>query len=344
MKKFLIASTALTLSAGVAAADVTFSGDARFGVMYNSDATVGDANWNGATGNDSKTRLEKRYSLNIDASTTADNGVTFGARVRLRNEERSNAAATGGNTMGAGARLFARYQGFEVAVGNVLGAIEQAPNAYSRGTSLTGLSWGSVVFNVDRAVRDDAGVVTTTFRTFDWDAYSSGGSGAEGVEVLYSAGDFKGHLTYSHDDLRGINGTAKRLAAWGSYNFSGWTAALGFQDSNLDWQDKFFVSFDGKIQDFGVGFAAAQNGKGNNKVNKYVLNGSYTMGATTIAAYVANQSEAPDARRATTTETSKTSYGLGASYNLGGGASIVGGVERTTQKTTRADLGVSFRF
>lgn len=336
MKKFLIASTALTLSAGVAAADVTFSGDARFGVAYNSAPQLGDANWVAVTGQDSKTRLEKRYSLNIDASTTADNGVTFGARVRLRNEERSHASA-GANTMAAGARLFARYQGFEVAVGNVLGALEQAPNLYSRGTSLTGLSWQSVVFNVDNTA--------LASRTFDWDAYSSGGSGVEGVEVLYSAGDFKGHLTYVSNDLRGTVGTGDRVGAWGAYNFNGWTAVLGLQDGfAADGQDdKVFASIDGKLQDFGVGFAAAQNGKGANKINKFVLNGSYTMGATTIAAYVANQSETPFARVAGKTP-SKSSYGLGASYNLGGGASIVGGIERTTQKSTRADLGVSFRF
>jgi len=335
MKKFLIASTALTLSAGVAAADVTFSGDARFGVNYNSNVGVLDTNWGARNGtNTSKTSIEKRYTLNIDASTTADNGVTFGARVRIRNDEGHSAAGANSSTVN-GSRLFARYQGFEVAVGNILGAIESMPNHYSRGISLTGLSWGNVVTKVDRGGNGAA--------AHDWDAYSSGTGSAEGVEVLYSAGDFKGHISYTDNGLR--NGTgAERTAAWGSYNYNGWNMALGLQDSDVDSEKKVVAQIDGKIQDFGVGLAVARNGSGTSKINKYVLNGSYTMGATTIGAYVSNQSVAPVAVAANTKGVSKTAYGLGASYNLGGGASIVGGVERTTQKNTRADLGVSFRF
>jgi outer membrane protein OmpU len=342
MKKFLIASTALTLSAGVAAADVTFSGDARFGVNYNSEAGVADTNWTDRVGgNTSKTQLEKRYTLNIDASTTADNGVTFGVRQRIRGEE--GQFSTGGPRASAlnGTRMFARYQGFEVAIGNVLGAIETMPNMYSRGVSLTGLSWGGVVTKADRGA----------LNVMDWDSYSSGGAGAEGIEVLYSAGDFKGHISYSSDSFNNssysdANGTAERLAAYGAYNYNGWTMALGMNKSDSirdDLEDAIVASVDGKIQDFGVGFAAARLGKGADKLNKFVLNGSYAMGATTIGAYVAQQSELP-AAVIVGQSTSKTSYGLGASYNLGGGASLVGGVERTTQKTTRADFGVSFRF
>ncbi|MGN0932206.1 porin, partial [Falsigemmobacter intermedius] len=333
MKKFLIASTALTLSAGVAAADVTFSGDARFGVNYNSAPDVADTNWTARNGdNNAKTQLEKRYTLNIDASTTADNGVTFGVRQRIRGEE----GGTAGPRTSAlnGTRLFARYQGFEVAVGNVLGAIETMPGMYSRGVSLTGLSWGGVVTKVDRGA----------LNVMDWDSYSSGGAGAEGIEVLYSAGDFKGHISYSSDSFNNgayndDNGTAERLAAYGSYNYNGWTMALGMNKSDSirdDLEDAIIASVDGKIQDFGIGFAAARLGKGADKMNKFVLNGSYTMGATTIGAYVSHQSELPTAARVGGTDAapvlndrgvSKTAYGLGASYNLGGGASLVGGVE-----------------
>jgi outer membrane protein OmpU len=70
------------------------------------------------------------------------------------------------------------------------------------------------------------------------------------------------------------------------------------------------------------------------------------MGATTINGYIASQNVTPTAAATPLVagSGSKTSYGLGVSYSLGGGASIQGGIERTTRKTTRADLGVSFRF
>ena len=171
MKKVLIATTALTLSAGIAAADVKISGSARFGLQYN-----------GA--NATKTSLEKRMTLNIDASTTADNGVTFGARVRLRSDEVAGSAVNG-------ARVFARAGGLTVAAGNTLGAIESMPNLYGPSVGLTGLGWSGLVTNIDRA-----GAAHNT-NYFDWDAYDSRGLGAEGIEVIYSRGDFTGQVSYS---------------------------------------------------------------------------------------------------------------------------------------------------
>jgi len=335
MKKILIATTALVATAGFAAADVKISGDARFGMMYNSDPAVGDANF-AATGQTSKTRLEKRMTVNIDGSTTADNGVTFGGRIRLRSEERAaNAGGLGGRTMVAGARLYARSGGLEVAVGNIDGAIEVMPGVYAGSVGLTGLSWGGLVAHTDRGAAFNA-------NQFDWDAYSSGGGGNEGIEVKYAMGDFKGHLSYSSAELNGAVGNAKRVAAWGSYTFSGWNVTLGLQDSNIDSEDKVILTAGGKIGDFGIGLGVAQLGKGPKgvagKITKYVLNGSYTMGATTVSAYVSNQNVLPVATG------SKSQYGLGVAYAMGGGARIVGGIERTTRKTTRADLGVAFNF
>ncbi|MFN3936052.1 MAG: porin [Gemmobacter sp.] len=331
MKKVLLATTAVALSAGVAAAEVKLSGDARFGLMYNSDPTVGDFNFV-STGQTSKTRLEKRATINIDGSTVSDGGVTFGTRIRLRSEERSaNAAGLGGRTIAAGARVFARAGGLEVGAGNINGAIEFMPGVYAPSVGLTGLSWGGLVTNVDRG-----GAFTAN--QFDWDAFSSGGGGAEGIEAIYTMGDFRAHVSYSSARLNGAVGNAKRLAAVGSYNWQGWTVALGIQDSNLDPEDKIVLTVGGKIGDFGVGFGAARNGKGVSRVNKYAVNASYTMGATTVSGYISNQNVLP------VVGGSKSQYGIGASYNLGGGARIVGGIERTTRKTTRADLGVTFNF
>ncbi|WP_028029273.1 porin [Gemmobacter nectariphilus] len=318
MKKVLIATTALTLSAGIAAADVKVSGSARFGLQYN-----------GA--NATKTSLEKRMTLNIDGSTTADNGVTFGARVRLRSDEVAGSAVNG-------ARVYARSGGLTVAVGNILGAIESMPNLYGPSVGLTGLGWSGLVTNIDRA-----GAAHNS-NYFDWDAYDSRGIGAEGIEVIYSMGDFAGHVSYSSSKLNGGVAATKRLAAYGAYTFSGWTVALGVQDADTarNVQDKVVLTASGKIGDFGVGFGVAQNGKGpkgvGGKVTKYAINGSYTMGATTLSGYVATQNVLPVATG------SKTSYGIGASYDMGGGARIVGGIERTTRKDTRADVGVAFNF
>jgi outer membrane protein OmpU len=316
MKKILIATTALAMTATVAAAEIKFSGDARMGLQYN-----------GATVGASKTRLEKRMTVNIDGSTTADNGVTFGARLRLRSDENTGSAV-------AGARVFARAGGLTVAAGNILGAFESMPGLYAPSVGLTGLGWSGLIANVDRGgATHDAGY-------FDWDSYSSRGNGAEGIEAIYSAGDFTVHLSHSSDDLRGAVGTAKRTGVYASYVVSGWTLALGLQDGQAATgvDDKIVLTAGGKIGDFGVGVGVASNGKGANEVTKFAVNGSYTMGATTLSAYIAQQDVLP------VVGGSKSSFGIGASYNMGGGARLTGGIERTTRKDTRADLGVSFSF
>ncbi|MFN6978013.1 MAG: porin, partial [Gemmobacter sp.] len=104
------ATTALALSAGVAAAEVKFGGDARMGLQYNS------AGWTGA--NTPTVRLEKRFTLNIDGSTTTDGGVTLAARARIRSDENAGAAVSG-------ARVSASFAGLTVTAGNIDSPIEQ---------------------------------------------------------------------------------------------------------------------------------------------------------------------------------------------------------------------------
>ena len=78
MKKVLFATTALVATAGVAAADVTFGGYGRFGIFYtDNDSTTGD----------SSTDITSRFRLQIDATAESDAGVTFGARVRIQQNE-----------------------------------------------------------------------------------------------------------------------------------------------------------------------------------------------------------------------------------------------------------------
>ena len=143
MKKVLFATTALVATAGVAAADVTFGGYGRFGVIYNDDEQ---------TGVDS-TDVTSRFRLQIDATAESDAGVTFGARVRIQQNE-------GQQGMTNGARFFARSGGLEVGVGNIFGALEFMPGQYPIDLGLTGLGYDYTAYN------------------FRGDAYSSGGAGA----------------------------------------------------------------------------------------------------------------------------------------------------------------------
>jgi outer membrane protein OmpU len=314
MKKVLFATTALVATAGVAAADVTFGGYGRFGILYVSPE-VGD----------STTNITSRFRLQIDATAESDAGVTFGARVRIQ-QDNDGAAST--DSVGAdsdgdgianfrpdreetginGVRFFARSGGFEVGVGNIFGAIEFMPGMYPIDIGLTGHSYDYTAYN---------------FRADAYDSDEEGAAGSNGVEVLYSAGDLSVHVSYSD-----IN---DRLAGHIAYTWNGWTFALGAQDSDSATDTEWVVSAGGSFGVADVTVAYADNGIDG---DHWVLAGRIDVGAATnIEAYVADADYFPE-----------TSYGIDFNHDLGGGTSLRGGISSDRNGTTLADLGVRFNF
>jgi outer membrane protein OmpU len=255
---------------------------------------------------DATTKIEKRMTVTMSGSVETTSGLTFGATMNLRANEGAAAVTTG-------ARVHVATGGVEVGVGNINGAIEYMPGVYSASAGLTGLGWGGMATN------------TAAKGAFGWDAYSSSGNGAEGVEVMYSAGALSAHLSYSDTDL---GSAGNRTAGYVAYTMGDWTVAAGMQDSSDNTEDKTVLTVGGKVGDFGVGIAYADN----DGETKIALNGSATFGATTVSAYVANEESASD-----------NPMGLGVSHDLGG-ASLKGGVAKTASGQTRADVGVSFSF
>lgn len=322
MKKILFATTALVASAGVAAADVSFSGYARMGAADN--GTV-----NG---------LYTRIRLQIDMSTEADNGLTFGARLRHQVTSFNGSVPTltdsAGDTVtynpGFNAvRLYAKAGGFELAVGNIQGAWEWMPGVYgntqSASIGLSGLGFLDTL----------AGPTTG----FGWDAYSSGGRGAEGnqgVEVKYSAGNFGAHISYSDSQAPGGESTA----AHASYSFNDWTVAVGMVDNGTarnGGQDFWGLTVGGKLGPANLTLGYADNTTTNN--SHIVLRGVVDVGAATkVSAYVSS------VERMIAGTTRKEAYGIGVSHSLGGGASVEGGLVSDYNENTRWDLGVRFNF
>jgi outer membrane protein OmpU len=274
----------------------------------------------GLQSNDGTTTFEKRMTVTMSGSAETASGLSFGATMNIRANEggadiedsNTDTASIGGAWL-SGARVHVASNGFEVGMGNINGAIEYMPGVYSASAGLTGLGWGGLVTNTDAT------------GSWGWDAYSSSGNGAEGVEVMYSAGAVSAHLSYTDTDL---GSAADRTAAYISYTMGDWTVAAGAQDSTDADEDKTIVTVGGKVGDFGVGIGYADNGG----ETKLALNGSATFGAATVSVYVSDEESA-----------SENPMGLGVSYDLGG-ASVVAGVARTVDATTRADMGIKFSF
>ncbi|WP_270732509.1 porin [Shimia sp. Alg240-R146] len=296
MKNLLLASTALALSAGVAAADITFSGEARFGGLYDSTDTTDDFN------------VHTRFRLNIDATTETDSGLEFFARIRIQSET-DDKSGTHSNGISA-PRVGMRYNGVEVAVGNILGAIEEMPGLYDGEVGLTALGDMSVV-------------AMTSVNDFDWDDFSSTGGGSNGAEVIYSNGAFRGHLSHSE--------TSGRTALNVAYTTDTWFVAAGYQDGGLTSEDKTLVTGGFTFADnykIGIGYGD------NDGVDKWRLSGDARVGSgTVVTAFVAEEDIA----------SSKTMWGLGFVHDLGG-AELVGGVVGDEDGENQADLGVRFSF
>ncbi len=296
MKKILLATTALVATAGMAAAEVKLSGLGRFGVLYIENAVP-------------ETRLESRFRLTIDGSTEADGGIKFGARLRIQSDDAGTDSSVG---LVNSPRFTVSSGGLTLGVGNILGAIDTNGEVYAGGQfGLSGLNWANVVSN------------------FGSDTYSSAGRGRNGVEVIYSVGDFTAHLSNS---TKGLDRTEIVLA----YKLQGFTIAAGYNDSSRANDVEWTLGGSGSFGNVGVAAAVAEDQEGQLSA---ALAASYKIGAATkVGAFVALDDNFKG--RAGRDE---VAYGLEVEHSLGGGATLVGGFS-TDHGINRADLGVTFNF
>ena len=325
MKKVLLATTALVAFAGVASADVNLSGSARFGLKYVEQPALSPF---------SSTSLEKRMTINIDVSTETDSGLELGGRVRIRSDENKYQAGDAGPfakpttpagldasfTGLSGANVYVKAGGFKLTVGNIDGALESMPGLYNGSVGLDGNGWSNLTTN------------TAAKGYFKWDSFSSRGNGNNGAIINYAVGDFAAALSFaSFNDASSSVTNPDVIAAHLAYTFGDWTVALGIQDGDtVAVLDKTVLTVSGKLGDFGVGLAYADN----DGINKFTINGSYTIGATTIKAYVSDENSVA---------ATDNPYGLGVEYDLGG-ATLVGAYSQNETGTAYATAGIKFKF
>ena len=166
MKTILLTSTALVMSAGMAVAEVSVSGDGRMGVVATDGGDVG---------------FNSRVRIKFAASGETDNGLTFGGSVRA-DQDGTGGAAGSVNVAGAFGT---------VTMGDVSGAPEAAVGDANQ-RSLTGLGWHNelaYLSNADRpAVRWDYTMGDLTLRA-SADNPGMDGDQALGGSVAYSIGD-----------------------------------------------------------------------------------------------------------------------------------------------------------
>ena len=308
MKKVLLATSALVMTAGFAAAEVTLSGDARMGIIDN-------------FGSGDDVAFTSRARVTFTLSGESDSGFSFGASFRADNASGA-ASGTAGSVFVSGA--FGKLSMGDVdgaalaAVGHVdgvgltgLGDLNESAYIANGGSDLDN-GGANDTFDPSALYEYSAGDLTvyasiTNPSSFDVDAYALG--------VAYKAGNFKVALGYETTD--------------------------GFEDFPADNRDldHVIVGVDGT---FGAITAKVRYGSLSGNSAGVDVDGdqagvSLTYNADPLSATIFwNDKEELGGSEA---------YGLGASYDLGGGASVVGGyVKDKTNDTNAFDLGLSFKF
>ncbi|MBT9247173.1 porin [Gemmobacter fulvus] len=317
MKNILLATTILASVATVASAEtgVSISGYGRFGLVY--DGSADDVVTTNST-----TTIHTRLRFNIDATTETDSGVTFGGRIRMQHSSGSDGADL------SAAMLFATYEGLRVEVGN-------ANTAYDS----VALMYDPEMGFVDSSFGDPQG---------NFFAFNSGPNPTAdymGVFASYSMGGFTGRISAIDPDQTTSVGAETEVSVSFDYTSGPFTVALAaVQDGEgIADNDQFFVGAAYAINDAAtVGLNYVDEGEvpvvmahGGDQGRTITLYGNYTMGATTLRAYVADNDYAGNVE--------DTSFGIGADYDLGG-ARLSGSIQRGYEDETVADLGVRFDF
>lgn len=317
MKKILIATTALTMMAGAASADVTLSGGGYFGLKYNSKPGT-----NGSGVAYQKTQLIKRMQVDIKGSKTTDSGLTFHGKFRVR----SSAYLATTTPVNAG-QVGITAGGLDVSVGNVSDAIDALS-----------LYWNSEV-----------GICGCGGETLNWTPFkgysSQGGAGTEGVLATYTMGDLV--VRGSYMSAGNTTGLKSEQGVSVAYKVGALSMEAGYvtqsASATADGYSGATLVFEYALGNSNIGIAGGRNttkpmgGGANTSINAVTVYGNTTMGATTLKAFVSHANNLPATNTSTT-------YGVGASYDLGSGAAIVGSVRRDWNKANYADIGVTFSF
>ena len=317
MNKLLLTTALLAATAGAASAEITLSGSGRFGLVYNDAAGAGE----------STTALSYRLRVNVNAKFEADNGVTYGGRIRFQNTESSSVVSgfdpITGETLTKNAAtfspamLYVEASGVRVEVGNANTAIDSVALMYNPEIGFTGSSYG-----------DPQG----SFFSFSSGAYQQD---RVGVYAAYSVSGVNLKASYVQADQFDSTDDANETSIAADYTMGQFTVAAAYADKGAGIIGNYvtFVGVAYKVNDV-ANVGLNYNDNGLSPLGKTTtIYGNYTINGVTLGAYVSDSDAAA----------ADTAYGLGASYDLGG-ATLAGAIHSGFDGETFADLGVNMSF
>lgn len=354
MKKLLLATTVLVAGASVAAAEVALSGDARMGLIND-------------FGSATDTTFTSRARVSFGLSGESESGLSFGASFRADN--------AGGAEKGTSGSVFIQGAFGKLSMGDVDGAANTAVG-HVDGVGLTGLGDNNEnLFIANGGLSATAlyglidggltipSTVTVGNATSDPSALYEYTAGSLSLYASVTRPGYTGTVTVPGTDPT-FDGDAWSVGA--AYSLDGYKFSIGYERLSLDQLVGGTASVDarhlivGADATFGGITVKARYGDGSidetnvpssedADLKQLALSATYTMDALSVTAFTRSfDSDFTDGG----VISSSDSIGLGASYDLGGGAKVVGGVVRKKTQSdnadstseTAADLGVSLSF
>ncbi|MFV0302358.1 MAG: porin [Paracoccus sp. (in: a-proteobacteria)] len=350
MKKVLLATTALALTTGVAAAEITLSGDARMGLVYD--------------GNDAQ--FGSRARIRFTATGETDGGLSFGASFRVDHENAGGGLASSGT---AGAVYVSGTYG-KLSMGDVVSASEAAiGDLYAVGytdTTFAGDLDEISYLTADGNNLDQGPNVLYEYSISGFNVYASmsdasdnawpGATGTDGAvwdpvaqdwrpadnnddtDIAWSVGgSYDGTFTggtYSVGLGYGKHGDAKEIVAGGEVTYGAFSGKAIY----ADYKNRPGIDF--RIGDD----AAFEIDSANYEYDKaYGLSLSYEYNAFLFKGFY-RRDEAEAVVVGVDDENFDT-FGIGVDYDLGGGATLAAGVvDSDWIEDTVADAGIRFSF
>lgn len=348
MKKVLFATTAFAglAIAGVASAQgIALFGDARLGLGYNiqNDGST----WYGDDGevqDDLRAVSRVRFGVNMTGET--DSGITFGATIRADN----SAGGQGGTDGQRAGEVFVSGSWGTLTFGDTNAADEQWVGDVPGDLSLTSLGERdetAFISNGGQFGNDYAGnfaanpAARPTVR-YDFDIAGFGISASSNRDL----DDITVGTGYSAD----FGGGTWSLGI-GYNNFTGFTSTTG-----VEYQDgtQWSAGLKGEYENFSFGVTyvtADMDGDTDPKFDSLLVGGEFGFDAFTLGAYYGNilkaegvlADEAGGMTDLGDIDGNDT-FAVTGKYDLGGGASINGGVGQDYNGDTVGDFGIKMAF
>lgn len=350
MKKLLIATSALVALTGAASAEVALTGDGRMGLVWDGD----------------NAQFSSRVRARFNLSGETDSGLSFGGSFRVDQENYAAEPESRSAAHGTAGSVYVSGTFGKLSMGDVLSATEAAIGDLTE----IGYTDGEFAANpeeIDYLTGDGENEEQgpTALYEYTFNGVNLFASMTDGSRRDCSASNvIVGSLECYDFDTDDESEVAFSLAA--GYEFGAYSVGLGYSE-NRDGTEiviggtaainefkikAFYADYDDRnlaqLGDFEYNFDDDEATFEVNYDKSYGLSVEYAManGIGLEALWIRRDVEILEGF-ADEADDSYDAYGVGASYDLGAGATLAGAVMKNdlfAENETRADVGIKFSF